>query len=155
MTHRGAVITCPRYRLAETGRLEGRKRMLARLGGILAVVISLFLAGCATQPVFNVTEAPIATSKPNPSMDDIRQAVVRAGSGLGWQMTADRPGHVTGRLLLRTHVAVVDVDYTQKMYSIKYRESTNLDYDGGNIHKNYNGWIQNLDKAIKIQLQNL
>lgn len=129
--------------------------MLKKFGGILAVAASLFLAACATQPVLNVTGAPIAANKPNPGMDDVRLAIVRAGSGLGWQMNADRPGHVTGRLLLRTHMAVVDVDYTQTIYSIKYRESTNLDYDGGNIHRNYNGWIQNLDKAIKVQLQNL
>lgn len=129
--------------------------MLKKFGGILAVAASLFLAACATQPVLNVIGAPIAANKPNPGMDDVRLAIVRAGSGLGWQMNADRPGHVTGRLLLRTHMAVVDVDYTQTIYSIKYRESTNLDYDGGNIHRNYNGWIQNLDKAIKVQLQNL
>jgi len=130
--------------------------MLRNLGGIFAVTVVLLLAGCATtQPVFDVTQAPVVTNKPNPSMDDVRQAVVRAGSTLGWQMNPDRAGHVTGRLLLRTHVAVVDVDYTQNAYSIKYRESTNLDYSDGKIHRNYNGWIQNLDKAIRIQLQNL
>jgi hypothetical protein len=130
--------------------------MLPKLAGILAVTLALFLAGCATtQPVFDVTQAPVVANKPNPSLDEVRQAIVRAGSTLGWQMNPDRPGHVTGRLLLRTHVAVVDVDYTQKAYSIKYRESTNLDYGDGKIHRNYNGWIQNLDKAIRVQLQNL
>lgn len=129
--------------------------MLRKSAGILAVAAALLFVACTTQPVLNVSQAPVATNKPNPSMDDVRTAIVRAGSGLGWQMNPDKPGHVTGRLLLRTHVAVVDIDYTQTLYSIKYRESTNLDYDGGNIHKNYNGWIQNLDKAIKVQLQNL
>ena len=129
--------------------------MLRKIGGILAVASLLFLAACATQPVLNVDQSPIVANKPNPSMDEIRQAIVRAGSGLGWQMVADRQGHVTGTLLLRTHTAVVDVDYTQKVYSIKYRESKNLDYDNGNIHRNYNGWIQNLDKAIKSQLLTL
>jgi hypothetical protein len=130
--------------------------MLQKFGGIIAVIALLFFAGCATtQPVLDVTQSPIAANKPNPSMDDIRQAITRAGAGLGWQMNPDRAGHITGRLLLRTHVAVVDVDYTQKVYSIKYRESTNLDYGDGKIHRNYNGWIQNLDKAIKVQLMNL
>jgi hypothetical protein len=31
-------------------------------------------------------------------------------------------------------------------------DSTNLNYDGTNIHRNYNGWITNLDKAIRSQL---
>jgi hypothetical protein len=129
--------------------------MLRKFGGILAVTALLLSVGCTTQPIMNVSGAPITTSKPNPSMDEIRQAIVRAGSGLGWEMKPDRPGHITGRLALRTHVAVVDVDYTQTGYSIKYRESTNLDQNGDMIHRNYNGWIQNLDKGIKVQLQNL
>lgn len=131
--------------------------MLRKFGGILAVTAALLMVACAAthQPVFNVTQAPVSSTKPNASMDDIRQAIVRAGAGLGWQMNADRAGHITARLLLRTHVAVADIDYTQSLYSIKYRESTNLDADGGNIHKNYNSWIQNLDKAIKVQLLNM
>jgi hypothetical protein len=32
------------------------------------------------------------------------------------------------------------------------KDSTNLDYDGNTIHKNYNGWVENLDKAIRVQL---
>ena len=31
-------------------------------------------------------------------------------------------------------------------------DSSNLQYDGKTIHSNYNGWIQNLDKAIRTQL---
>lgn len=130
--------------------------MLRKLPGIFALTVTLLFIGCATtHPVYDVTQAPVVANKPNPTMDEIRQAIVRAGITLGWQMNPDRPGHVTGRLLLRTHVAVVDVDYTEKAYSIKYKESTNLDYGDGKIHRNYNGWIQNLDKAIRIQLQNL
>jgi hypothetical protein len=131
------------------------KKMLRKTGEILVVTAALFLAACSTQPVFDVSQAPITANKPNPSTDEISKAIVRAGSGLGWQMSPDRPGHLTGRLMLRTHVAVVDIDYTPAVYSIKYRESTNLDFDAGKIHKNYNGWIQNLDKAIQVQLNNL
>jgi hypothetical protein len=37
-------------------------------------------------------------------------------------------------------------------YSVKYRSSVNLDEKNGNIHKNYNGWIQNLSRGINAQL---
>ena len=119
---------------------------------VIMLAAALLLVGCTTKPIYSVVDAPLAASKPNPSMDDISKAIVRAGTGLGWQMTPDRPGHVAGRLALRNHVAVVDVDYTPQTYSIKYRDSTNLDYNGTSIHRNYNGWIQNLDKAIRAQL---
>jgi hypothetical protein len=37
----------------------------------------------------------------------------------------------------------------------KYRDSKDLNYDGSNIHSNYNNWIRNLDQAIKQQLASL
>lgn len=122
---------------------------------IVLLGAALLLAGCTSKPIYNVVEAPIGAAKPNPSMEEIGRAIVRAGAGLGWQMTPNQPGHVTGRLALRTHVAVVDINYTPKTYSIRYRDSTNLDHAGTTIHRNYNGWIQNLDKAIRAQLSAL
>ena len=53
---------------------------------------------------------------------------------------------------LRDHRAVVTVIYDTKSYSIKYKDSSNLNYDGKSIHKNYNGWVENLDKAIRSNL---
>ena len=122
---------------------------------VLIALTAALLAACATQPVHNVTQTQIVTSKANPTLEEITQAIVRAGTQLTWQMRADRPGHILGTIALRTHTAVVDIDYDRTAYSIKYKDSTNLNYDGGNIHKNYNGWVQNLDRAIKAQLSAL
>jgi hypothetical protein len=125
--------------------------------GIVIVIAAVLLAACATtgQPVYNVTQSPVVTSKATRTSDDVSKAIVRAGTGLGWQMIADRPGHITGTLKVRNHVAVVDIDYNPKFYSIKYKESSNLNYDGANIHRNYNGWVQNLDRQIQVQLSAL
>jgi len=72
-------------------------------------------------------------------------------------MLDDRPGKITGTLRLRTHTAVVNVIYDTSKYSIRYQSSIDLDYNAekGTIHKNYNGWIQNLDAAIQRELANL
>jgi hypothetical protein len=124
----------------------------------VAIVVStlvVFVSGCGTQPVYNVSNAPVAASKPNPTLEEVSKAIVRAGAALGWQMKETKPGHMLGTLYLRTHVAVVDIDYSVKSYSIRYKDSTDLNYDGTNIHRNYNGWIQNLDKGIRVQLSNL
>jgi hypothetical protein len=50
---------------------------------------------------------------------------------------------------------VVDIPYSAKSYSITYKSSSNLNYDGTTIHSNYNGWVQNLHKAINTQLNTL
>lgn len=127
-----------------------------RIIGILLAAAALAFAGCANkQPINNVVNAPF-TLPPGKSLtlNQIQRAIVVAGTQLGWQMTPTGPGRVTGRLALRTHVADIDVEHDTKSYSIKYRDSQNLDARDGMIHKNYNGWIENLDKAIRTQVQN-
>jgi len=120
---------------------------------IAASVLVLLAGGCrAPMPVYNVTDAPVAASKPSPSLDEVGKAIQRAGVALGWQMKETKPGHMLATLALRKHEAVVDVNYGVKSYSIRYKDSTELGYDGQNIHPNYNGWIQNLDKGIRAQL---
>jgi hypothetical protein len=84
-------------------------------------------------------------------MGEVQTAILRAGTQLGWQMQAVSPGRISGQIALRTHTAVVDIEHDAKSYSIKYRDSTNLDARDGMIHRNYNGWIQNLEKAIRTQ----
>lgn len=115
------------------------------------VVFTLGLAGCRTAPVYNVENAPVNTSS-KASLEDIKRAIVTAGASLGWQMKEESPGHMVGTLILRKHMAKVDIPYSKSGYSITYKDSAELYYDGSTIHSNYNGWIQNLDKAIKNSL---
>lgn len=123
-----------------------------RLIGTLIAASALALGACAAgQPVYNVESAPIVAQK-TLSMNDVRTAIVRAGSGLGWQMQPEAPGRVKGTLNVRNLMAVIDVTHDTKSYSIKYRDSQGLQAKDGTIHKNYNGWIQNLDRRIRNEL---
>jgi hypothetical protein len=70
----------------------------------------------------------------------------------GWVMTSVQPGELAGRLSLRNHVAIVDITYDAKSFSIKYKDSENLDHADGDIHRNYNGWIGNLEREIRANL---
>jgi hypothetical protein len=116
------------------------------LGKISIIIVSLaLLAGCGTALVRNVDSAMIAG---NHSVANIEKAIVRAGTGLGWVMTKKSDKHIVGKLALRKHLAVIDITFDENSYSIKYKDSTNLGYNGSSIHSNYNGWIQNLQKAI-------
>lgn len=121
---------------------------------LAAVLVPLIVAisGCRMDTIRNIEQAPIATSSNSTSLENVTKAIQVAGSGLGWAMRKVKPGHIEGTLFLRTHMAKVDVTYTTKTYSIKYKDSSDLGYDGENIHKNYNGWIINLSNAINQQL---
>jgi hypothetical protein len=85
----------------------------------------------------------------------MRNAIYRAGIPLGWQMKEVKPGHIIPTLNIRSHMAQTDINYNPNTYSITYRDSSDLNYDGDEIHSNYNGWIQNLDNAIRTQLSML
>jgi len=122
---------------------------------ILALVVALGI-GCRSSVVFNVQNAPTSLIEgQKPSMKEIGKAITIAGAGLGWRMKAQGSGHLLGTLAIRSHVAVVDIKYNTENYSITYKDSTNLDYNGEYIHSNYNGWVQNLEKSINAQLSTL
>jgi hypothetical protein len=116
----------------------------------LAVVV---LVACTTAPIRNINEAPVVTGSGKAvTADQVRVAIVGAGHGLGWTMAQTAPGLVTGRIALRGHTAMIDVRYTPTTYSIVYKDSSNLEFGNGQIHKNYNGWIENLNRDIRTNL---
>jgi hypothetical protein len=116
----------------------------------LAVVA---LAGCTLAPIQNVNNVTVTTQANKPlTSEQVRGAIVRAGATLGWIIKDAGPGRLQGTLMLRTHTAEVDIPYSANEYSITYRSSINLQEGGGKIHRNYNGWIQNLNRGINAQL---
>lgn len=114
--------------------------------------LALFiLAGCRTAAVYNVNNDPIEV---NASMDKVYKAIKLAGASKGWIITQAKPGLAIGKIMLRQHQAVVEIPYDEKSFSIKYKSSLNLKYNSetNQIHQNYNGWVQNLENAINLQL---
>jgi len=106
-------------------------------------------------PIQNVTSAPVIP-KPGTTLteEQVKQAIIRAGAALGWKMVESGPGKISASIALRKHMATIEIPYSTKEYSITYKDSANLDAIGdGTIHKNYNGWIQNLNRGIATQLE--
>lgn len=125
-------------------------KKLLKLSALL-LITSLMITGCGTGPIYNVQHSKIDNQK---SSTVVYQAIKEAGQSLGWKITKIKPGVAEGKLYLRTHLAIVRINYTSAAYSINYVRSENLDYDAEKkkIHTNYNGWIQNLEKAIDVRL---
>jgi hypothetical protein len=120
---------------------------------VVALGLVAGVSGCKNSPVYNVSSASFVTPAVSQrTLVDVRDAIVRGGKGLGWAMEDVAPGHLVGTLRLRSHVAVVDIDYTLSSFSIRYKDSKNLLYDGQTIHRNYNNWIHNLERAILKEL---
>lgn len=121
---------------------------------VILSILMVSVAGCRTAPIYNVNSAPVNT-RANATLAEVGKTITQAGAGLGWQMRQVSPGVIEGRLNLRGRTAVVDIPYTTKTFSILHKETSGLRNEDGSIHKNYNGWIQNLEKAITAQLSAL
>ena len=126
-------------------------KKILKISVISLTAALVFLAGCRLAPVYNVDNAPIDISAKH-SSKNIKKSIMRAGVALGWSMKAKKRGHIVGTLFLRKFVAIVDIRYNKKSYSITYKKSQGLQYDGTSIHQNYNGWVKNLDRGIQAQL---
>lgn len=116
----------------------------------ILLIAGLSPGACRGAPVYNVTSATMATT-PNASVDQVAGAIRQAAIGLGWQMIDKGPGEMEGRLNLRSHLTVASITFDSKQFAIFYKESNNLNYNGTQIHKNYNSRVQNLERAILVQ----
>jgi hypothetical protein len=128
---------------------------MSRFGvkAFLALSVLIVAVGCRTAPIYNVTNQGIVPSGGKPkSLEQIKTAIVEAGRAKGWIMKDIAPGRLDAELHLRSHVAFVEIAYSPTSYSITYKNSINLNYDGTNIHPNYNSWIQNLQREIESRL---
>ena len=121
----------------------------------VVTLVALTMIGCRSNPVYTVTDAPVVTSTRDYSTKDVRNAILQAGASLDWQMNDAQPGLIVGTLNVRDHMVQVDIPYDRRTYSILYRNSMNMNYDGSNIHSNYTGWVQRLNAAINSRLSML
>ncbi len=122
---------------------------------VLLIILSMFLIGCRTSPLVEVTDAPITTgSGKTLNLSAVTHDIIQAGVGLGWQMKKVKPGYILATLFLRKHMVKVNIHYSTTEYSITYNDSNEMNYDGTNIHTNYNNWVQNLNNAIRTHVYN-
>ena len=122
------------------------------LSGLVLLFSALVLTGCAQKvPLMNLASPmPLVKKTAN---KDIEAAIIRAGALTNWSVVPAGPGAMTGTLHVRgKHTAVVDIAYDQKEFRITYKDSDNLNYDDGKIHRSYNRWVATLEKNIRREL---
>lgn len=125
---------------------------------LASVVAAAFVfAGCGkTSPIVSVEGAPVVTYSNKATIKKVEKAIISAGISLGWQMNPSKPGHIVGTLLVRQHMAKIDITYDTNSYNIRYKDSgPTMLYDGANIHRQYNKWVLNLDKRIRTSLSQI
>ncbi len=126
-----------------------------RLVALLVIALTVVgLTGCRTSPIRNLDNQPIP---PGATMAEVSKAIQAGGNSLGWAMQEVSPGLIVGTIHLRDHMAKVEIPFSTRNYSIRYKSSTNLKYNASKktIHSNYNSWVINLDNQIRARLASL
>lgn len=109
------------------------------------------LVGCTSKPVLNPAEQ-LTASQPY-SQSQVQQAILKAIAERGWTARAVGPAVIKADITVRnTFFAAVDIHYSTSQFRIAYRDSRELGYKDGKIHRNYNRWVYNLDRSIVREL---
>jgi len=101
------------------------------------------------EPVQNVENAPVPAGL---DLTAVRNAIIDGCSVRSWVAQEVEDGMLQCTVQVRSHTAVVDISYSTENYSITYAHSVNLKYEDGEIHRNYNSWVQNLNGDIQNAL---
>ena len=115
------------------------------------ILLTLSITGCnRTLAVHNIENQAINYTL---TTNQVEKAILKSGVEKGWTMKVRKPGIIDANILVRgKHKAVVEINYDDKTYSITYKDSDNLLYKDGKIHRNYNKWIIYLDQRIQANL---
>ncbi len=149
-------LTRPAGALGDASSSLGGRAAKAASGLVLALSIFSFVAILSLAPsaaqaakVLTIDAAPIGATL---SLAEIEKRIKVAGNKRGWRSKTIAPGHIEAMIHVRTHTATVDIKFDTAAYSIYYKDSTNLDYKDGKIHRAYNNWVTNLSKDIMMEL---
>ncbi|MFO2463170.1 hypothetical protein OOJ96_06415 [Pseudomonas sp. 15FMM2] len=126
--------------------------MSSLLRATLITLALLTTAGCTSKPVLNTQhELPVTTQV---SEEKIKQVIVAALQKRGWTVQRLSPQLVQAEITVRSQFyAAIDIRYTRNSYAITYRDSRDLGYKDGKIHRNYNRWVSMLDRDILAGLR--
>lgn len=131
--------------------------MLRKLLGAFAVLSFVALAPSVAQARSQPIEPlykpdPIQVPAGN-TLASVKRAVRKGMYLKDWQIREAGPNLLEGQFLKGEKYSItVEVEYSDKAVTIRYKHSAGLDYSGGAIHRTYNERILNLEKAIRAEL---
>ncbi|MBX8485906.1 hypothetical protein [Pseudomonas cichorii] len=118
---------------------------------VALMALALLITGCTSKPVYNAKEN--FSSETGFSNEQMSRAIVTALNDRQWVVQSIKPGMIKAAITVRgRHHAEVDIPFTPTSFEIDYRSSTGLDYKDGQIHRNYNRWINLLRERILKEL---
>ncbi|MCF5720126.1 hypothetical protein [Pseudomonas syringae] len=125
--------------------------MSSLLRATLITLALLTTAGCTSKPILNTQHELPANNQV--SDEKMKTIIVNALQKRNWTVQRLSPQRVQAEITVRNqYYAAIDIRYTRNSYAITYRDSRELGYKDGKIHRNYNRWVSMLDRDIMAAL---
>ena len=120
----------------------------------MVVLLSVFIISCTSKPVLNLDQilVPGTVNGAKQSLKSVQEAIFSGAKRRGWSPRLVQQGIVEASISVRSHSATVEIMFNDDSYSIKYKNSTNLNYNNTTIHRNYNNWVLKLSRTIQQEL---
>ena len=126
--------------------------MSSLLRATLITLALLTTAGCTNKPILNTQHELPANAQV--SDEKMKTIIVNALQKRDWTVQRLSPQLVQAEINVRNqYYAAIDIRYTRNSYAITYRDSRDLGYKDGKIHRNYNRWVSMLDRDIMAALR--
>ncbi|MCP1466847.1 MULTISPECIES: hypothetical protein [unclassified Pseudomonas] len=126
--------------------------MSSLLRATLITLALLTTAGCTSKPILNTQHDLPANAQV--SEEKMKTVIVNALQKREWTVQRLSPQLVQAEITVRNqYYAAIDIRYTRNSYAITYRDSRELGYKDGKIHRNYNRWVSMLDRDIMAALR--
>ncbi|MGF6098966.1 hypothetical protein [Pseudomonas sp. 18175] len=126
--------------------------MSSLLRATLITLALLTTAGCTNKPILNTQHELPANAQV--SDEKMKTIIVNALQKRDWTVQRLSPQLVQAEINVRNQFyAAIDIRYTRNSYAITYRDSRDLGYKDGKIHRNYNRWVSMLDRDIMAALR--
>ncbi len=124
-----------------------------------ACVLGMLSLGCGSGlPLVAEPEGTVVmgVSGLAPNADGVRGATLRGLTAKHWAVVGTEPGVIICSVNAGGHFATVRIEFDAQGYIILHEESSPaLRFDGERIHRRYNSWIKNLQRAIQVELMRL
>lgn len=113
----------------------------------LLAISMLTISACTSMSIRNVNDVKIRYEL---TKKQVAKAIKDAAVRRKWSVVKEGDGVIQLSISPRRHSLTVDVPYSEKMYSINYVSSENLNYDteSGTVHKKAYKWMLRLRKDI-------
>lgn len=121
------------------------------------IVIMSFLVPQAAMAARELVDPPAVTIPEAVKAAEAAKIIKTSLVTRGWTVEKESAGKIDAVLYLRSHVARVSLNYSDKDVKLVYVSSENLDYKEKKgkryIHKNYLSWVNNVMQDINKNLQ--